>query len=910
MKKYIIPLVALFFTLKVFTQSLEPVGLRCENIENPLGIDVKQPRLTWMFLTAEKDATQAGFEVILSDNQNNIDAGKGNIWKYASRKNNNNFVIVPPEKLKSFTKYYWRVRTYDSKKQMSKWSAVNTFETSFLNNEWDAKWIADNDLISKQSNPYQRGVMPVYVREISIPKPVRTARLYISGLGYYEAYLNNLKIGDHRLDPGWTDYSKTVLYVTYDITNLLQQGKNIMNVMTGYGWYNLYPLEMWCSKNFRSHLYSGVPCLKAQMRIEYADGTIEELYTDKNWKISKGPIISSDVYLEEVYDARKEFSITNKQTTNAVEIVGPAGMLKSQMSPPIKVINTLLPKSIKELGKDIYLIDMGQNFTGVLKIKVKGERGRKITIRYGEDIYSDGSLNGMTSVAGQIKAPGCGGEGAPDVAYQTDSYILKGEDVEVWSPRFTFRGFRYAEITGWPSKPTLDNFEGLVLSNDVSDAGSFTCSDTLINKLYENIRWTFRNNLFSVQSDCPAREKLGYGGDLLCTATSFMYNYDMHNLYKKILNDFTDAQRKEGGITETAPYVGIKDFSPADDESGPISFQAVYPFLIDELYTFYGDVRIIRDNYDNMKKLVEYLISTSKNDLHYIDISDHESLEEKPDKFSAACFYLFHLEKMKQFAHMLSNNADELRYKDFADKTRNAILETYFDSTTGEFDNNTQSAQVFGLWFPLLKDGTPEKQKALKSLLSTIEKKDYHIYAGIFGTKMMFDVLRDNDLNNVAYKIITQPDYPGWFHMIRNGATTLWETWKYSDNVYSQNHPMFGSIMAWFYNSLAGIRPTGAGFTDIIIKPDINNDLRFVKSFYNSPKGKIVSEWYKDGNELNVKIVVPTNTQAEIWLPKGKVLLNTRDGKAFSGMKIIKKTNDYSVFKVNHGDYSFTIQYQ
>ncbi|MEO6707057.1 MAG: family 78 glycoside hydrolase catalytic domain, partial [Ginsengibacter sp.] len=742
--------------------------------------------------------------------------------------------------------------------------------------DWQAKWIGEgNKQVTKEEDFYKDDPMPLFQKLFHTSKKVASARLYICGLGYYEAYINGEKVGDHMLDPGWTNYEKQNLYAVYDITKYIRQGTgtNIAGVMLGNGWYDLLTLRMWGSRNLREALVTGSPCLKAQLRITYADGSVTTSGTDETWQTMPGPVIRNSVYLGEHYDARLEqqgWSEPSKSPgkfhnlKSAVIVKGPSGKLTAQIQPPIKITKVVHPVGVREPAPGVYVFDMGQNFAGVARIHVQGPAGTTVRLRYGEDKYPDGNINVMTSVAGQIKK-GNGGPGAPGIAWQEDNYILKGTGVETWSPRFTFHGFRYVEVTGWPGKPTLKDIEGLRMNTDVEETGTFTSSNSMFNKLFENIQWTFKSNIFSVQSDCPAREKFGYGGDMFCTAEAFIYNFNMADFYRKVVQDYANDQRPLGGFTETAPYVGIADSGPGDN-SGPLGFQINFSFLIKQLYDFYGDKRVIETYYDTFKRQVKFLQDSANNNLYTdADLGDHETLDAKSVGLTASAFYYHHVKLIAEFADILGKNQDAKSYSALAKEIKEAILHKYFSAESGQFDNGTQSAQAFGLWYGWVEG--KEKEKAFDLLLDNINKHGGHLSTGIFGTKMLLDVLGSNNKNEVAYRIANQRDFPGWGHMMAHGASTLWETWAYSDNKYSQNHPMFGSVCEWFYRSLLGINSAAPGFKKIIIKPQPAGDLTSAKGSYSSIRGRIASNWSISGERFKLEVEIPANTTAEIWIP-------------------------------------------
>jgi len=894
--------------------AIEPAKLTCEYIVNPLGIDTSKPRLSWTLRSSVREQKQTVYELIVSDNESDIKNLKGNVWSTGNVKSSDNLNIVyDGSSLKSFTRYYWRVRVVDQDGKVSDWSEPVWFETALLSgDDWKAKWIGDGkELPSKDEDFYKDDPMPLFRKEFKISKEITSARLYITGLGYYEAYLNGKKVGDHMLDPGWTAYKKQVLYSVYDVTGYLTQGSNVVGAMLGNGWYNILPLRMWGGLNFRPHLTGGRPCLKAQLRLVYTDGSTDEIVTDKSWSFSPGPVVRNSVYLGEHYDGRLEQpgwaspGGHSQGLSNAAEVAGPSDTLSAQMNPPVRIIEQFRPQRVNELKPGVFIFDMGQNFAGVARIRVRGPKGTQVVLRYGEDICPDGSLNVMTSVTGQIKN-GQGGPGAPPIAWQEDCYILKGEGTEIWNPRFTFHGFRYLEVTGWPGTPTLDDITGLCLSADVESTGTFTSSNPMFNKLHENIRRTFRSNLFSVQSDCPAREKLGYGGDMFCTAESFCYNYSMPNFYKKVVQDHINDQRPLGGITETAPFVGIADHGPGEG-SGPLGFQVGYPYLIKQLYDFYGDKRVVEENYDSVRKLVEFLKSKAIHNLfENEDLGDHESLDEKSIPLTASVFYYLQVVLIREFAGILGRTDDETYYTRLSDEIKQALLRKFSHPGSGKFARGTQSDQLFALWSGLA--GESGYDKVFDEFILACEQKNWHLSTGIFGTKMMFDVFRKADRPDLAYRIANQRDFPGWGHMIESGATTLWETWKYSDNVFSQNHPMFGSIDSWFYRSLLGINGSEPGFKKFMIMPQLAGDLTYATGTFQSPYGQIGSSWKIVDGCFTLNVQVPVNTKAEIWIPMaygGNISEGGKPVRQAGGIKYLRKSNGYVVFEVRSGEYSF-----
>jgi len=895
-------------------KGIHPFALTCEYIENPLGIDIPAPVLGWKLQSTERAQIQTAYEIRVATSEADLTQGKNLVWKSGKQiSSQNNNIVYAGKKLKPFTRYYWKTLVYDRDGQPSEWSDIAWWETAMLTpSDWKAQWIGDGSQSpTNELDFYKDEPAPMFRKAFNVKKPVEAARLYITGLGYYEAYINGEKVGDHVLDPGWTNFGKQTLYSVYDMTGMLCQGDNVIGAILGNGFYN--PLPMRIFQPLREYLYIGRPCLRAQLRITYTDGSVETIVTDNTWKTAPSAIMRNNVYLGEHYDARMETpgwcisTFRDSPWKQAISVDGPSGQLTAQIQPPVRITKTIHPVRMTESRPGVFVFDMGQNFAGVARLRVQGPAGTKITLRYGEDVYSDGSLNVMTSVAGQVKRVWNANRetpGAPQTAWQEDSYTLKGEGEEIWSPRFTFHGFRYVEITGWPGRPALENIEGLRMNADLPRTGQFECSNPMLNKLNTVLDYTFLSNVFSVQSDCPAREKFGYGGDIVGVARTFGWFYDMHNFYRKVIRDFANDQRPLGGMTETAPYNGI-DSEGLGEGSGPIGWQLAFAFLQKQLYEYYGDIRTIENCYPALRKQVEFLRANAKE--HIIDrcINDHESLEERIPALFATAHYYHHVILLAEFATLTGRSADAKIYQQLATDIKTAFMGKFV--TSGEVGNRTQATQAFALYYDLLHDS--EKEAAFERLLKAIEQRDGHIAAGIFGVPLILEMLIKNNRNDIAYEMVNKKTFPGWGHMLQSGATTVWETWKYSDNVYSHNHPMFGSVGEWFYQALLGINPAAPGFKRILIKPQPVGDLTWTKGSFESIQGTIASSWEIDNGKFLLEVTVPVNTTAEIWILSDKASTITESGisvKEAKGLQWIRNENNYTIFEAGSGKYKFT----
>jgi len=910
---------------------LEVQGLRCEYRINPLGIDSSAPRLSWVLESSLRGQSQTAYRILASSSAESLARGNADLWDSGKVASSNSLhVIYRGSPLRSGQRVYWKVRVWDVSGRPSGDSPIAWWEMSLLQpSDWQAKWICRGALDSTApEQAFDDHPSPLLRREFTLDKKIARGRIYVSGLGYYELRLNGRRVGDQVLDPGWTTYSKRVLYSTYDVTQQLQRGRNAVGIMLGNGWYHPLPLGLWGRINVGDALTTGEPCAIAQIQVDFTDGTSQIIRTDERWRGGDGPILRNSVYLGEVYDARREqpgwdlpgfddarWSPVTLARTDKL------GALLAQDASPIRVTRRIKPVRLTEPKPGVFIFDFGQNFAGWAQLRVRGAAGTRVRLRSGELLYTNGMLNGMTAVCGQLKSGGPDyrypGAGAPQTAFQLDEYILRGTGTEVFTPRFTFHGFRYVEVTGFPGKPGLHSLEGLGLNSDVAPAGSFVCSNERFNQIQRMVRMTLLANLFSVQSDCPHREKLAYGGDIAASSEMAMFNFDMCRFYAKAERDLADAARSYGALTETAPFVGISDQSLGDvthpvnlgDQSGPIDYGVAHPLLAWQLHQYYGDRRLIEEQYETSKRWVDLLRSKAVGNLLDNGISDHESLLPKPRALTGAAFYYFNVKLLAQLARILGKETDAAEAEAAAETIKEAFNRKFLRPGAGEYDVASQCCQAFALYFGLVPD--EERERALAALFHDIVvTRQGHLSTGIFGTKYMLNVLAESDHPEIAYGLVNQRTFPGWGHMLENGATTLWEHWEFSDNTYSHNHPMFGSVSEWFYKGLAGIRPApeAVGFDRIVINPQPAADLKWVKASYDSAHGKIVSEWKQEPGRFELRVRVPVGATATVLLPARGVAQLQEGGKPLlqSGTVSYRgQVGSKAAVVVGSGDYRF-----
>jgi alpha-L-rhamnosidase len=863
---------------------MTPDDLRCEFRPEPLGVDAVHPRLSWALKGSpeRKDERQKAYRILVASSAALLRRNRGDLWDsglVTSRDQNNIPYAGTP--LRSGQTCFWKVRVWPEDGKAT-WSPASRWEMGLLRrSDWAAEWLEDGKKKPARGEDfYKDDPAPLFRKEFSVRGPITRARLYITGLGYYEASLNGNRIGDHVLDPGWTKFDKRTFYSVYDVTPSLVRGKNCLGVMLGNGWYNPLPLKLFGSFNLRRQLPTGRPRLIAHLKIEYRDGSAETIASDSSWKVGVGPILRNNIYLGEVYDARMEqpgwdrpgFDDTHWRKPAIAE--GAVGSLIAQPQPPIRVTSKWHAVRITEPNRGVYIYDCGVNFAGWVSLNVDLPIGTSIRLRYGELLHEDGTLNPMTSVAGQIKGKGTGGPGAPEIAWQSDTFIAKGGP-ETYTPRFTFHGFRYVEITGLPAPLPLEAMTAMRLNADVENAGSFECSNPTLNQIQAMCRRTFKSNIFSVQSDCPHRERLGYGGDIVATSEAMMSNFDMSGFYEKVVRDWTDSARPDGMFTDTAPFIGIQYCG--------VIWAMAHPLLIDQLHRYYGDRRIGENEYAAAKRWLLLVEKQYPDGIVTEGLSDHESLVDAPAPEMVTPLYFQCANLLADQAKRLAIQADETHFRRLADKIRAEYQKRFIDTATGKVGPGTQASQSFALYTGIAP--AEMRSRILDYLLQDIETHQGHLSTGILGTKFMLDVLCGEGHPDVAYRIVTQPDFPGWGWMLKNGATTLWEHWEFSDNTYSHNHPMFGSVSQWMIQWLGGIQPQSAasGFDRIVIRPQVPKGLDWVKSSYRGIRGQIVSDWRRVGDSVRFDITIPPNTDAEIRLPDSKV------------------------FRTGSGHYSFTV---
>ena len=896
-------------------------NLRCEQLTDPMGMDVTTPRLSWEISGDVRGIQQTAYRILVASSLENLNADEGDLWDSRKVKSNASVnVFYNGKTLESRTECYWKVKVITNKGD-SEWSQPASWSVGLLYpDDWKAQWTGldksfrddavDNVIKSRLAARYFRKEFE------SSNKPVK-ATIYISGLGLYKLYVNGKTIGDQELAPTPTDYSQVIKYNTFDVTNELVQGKNVIATTLGNGRFvAIRPLADPHSApkmKIPATRHFGFPKMILQLEVTYADGSRQTVISDDSWKVTAaGPICANNEFDGEEYDATMEMPGWNTTGFNdndwlqAELVKAPGGKLEAQRNRNIKVMETIRPQSITEPKPGMYILDMGQNMVGWVAMKVKGKTGDRVKLRFAEVLQDDGTLY-LANIRG---------------ALVTDIYTLKGDGMEFFEPSFTYHGFRYVEITGYPGTPSIHDFEGKVLYDEMEVTGQFETSDKTLNQIYKNAYWGIRGNYRGMPTDCPQRdERMGWLGDRAVGSHGESFIFGHNNLYAKWLDDIALTQRESGSIPDIAP--NFWDIG-ADNMTWPGTFI----IIANMLYEQYGNIEPIVKHYDAMKKWMRYMrekyikdeimIRDTYGDWCMPPESPDLIHSKDPDRKTAAAvigttFYYRMLVLLERFANLLDKPTDATSFAQEAVIVRNAYNEKYFNKETAQYSNNTVTANLLSLCFGMLPEGY--EKRVFQNIVDKTEKEfDSHVSAGLVGVQWLMRGLSEYGRADLAFRIATNRDYPSWGYMVENGATTIWELWNGNTAdpaMNSHNHVMLlGDLLVWFYEYLAGIQnaPDGVGFATIRMHPYPVAGLNFVKASYHSIHGLIESRWSKDNQVFQWEITVPGNMTATIYVPatnQSQVTENGQKASSAKGVKFLKMEGDYAVFRIGSGNYSF-----
>lgn len=861
----------------LLSQSLQVTRLRCEHNANPQGVETARPHLSWELQSTQKNVWQTARRILVSEDSLALEKNIASVWdskKIMSAASVQ--VLYTGEKLQSAKKYFWKVMVWDNKGNMAQ-SPVAYWQMGLLQQaDWmNAKWIAYENLPDSLTIiPAEHGngkkewgkrpdVLPLFRKDFFIGKKIMRATAFVCGLGQFEMSINGTKVGDHFLDPGWTKFDRQALYVTFDITGYLQDGANTIGMMLGNGFYYI-PGERYRKM---TGAY-GYPKMIARIVIGYSDGTTTNVVSDDSWRTSASPVTYSSIYGGENYDAASEQEGWNKPGFNDANwksaLITAPHTLRSQVAPPVKVMQQFEPVSSKQINSGTWVYDIGQNMSGIPEIVVEGKRGDTVRMTPAELLNDDGTVNQRAT-------------GSPGY-YQ---YILKGGGTEKWSPKFTYYGFRYVQAEVLPAnrdmiQTKIVGVKALHTRNSAEATGSFTCSNELFNKTFSLIKWAINSNMQSVFTDCPNRERLGWQEQLHLMGNALQYNYDIHSLAKKITADIRAEQNPDGLVPSTVPEYTQMHFANGWFRDSPEwgSNVILFPW---NLYQWYGDKGELEKNYTAMQQYMNYLRSKDSSYLLMYGLSDWYDLGPErpgfcqltPMGLTATAYYYHDLVLMKKIATLLNKPADALRYARWADTVKQAFNKMYYHPDTKQYGSGSQTSNAMAVSFGLVS----EKNKApvVENIIRDIKERNYSLTSGDIGFHHLLKVLSDAGRHDVIFKMNSRTDVPGYGYQLAKGATALTESWQ-GLPIVSNNHFMLGHLMEWFYAGLAGIQqaPRSIAYKDIVIKPQPAGDLTHVRASYHSVYGEIVSEWKIANGIFELNVIIPANTTASVYLPGSK----------------------------------------
>jgi alpha-L-rhamnosidase len=938
---------------------LEPVALRCEYLVDPLGIDEAHPRLTWRDESSARGRMQAAYRILVAGSETSLAKENGDLWDSGIVPGGDTVnVAFGGKPLQSRQQCFWKVRVWDEQGHAT-WSRPARWTMGLLqSNDWRADYIFYRDTTPVFKDTHSLFLLPAHQfrKEFDASRSIKRATIYATALGIYELHINGHRVGDARFAPGWTDYHQRAYYNTYDITDLVKRGRNAIGAWLADGWYSGYIgfglLTGIGTERIGRYTYGKTPAFMAQLEIEYTDGSREVIATDPTWKVTgDGPIQQADFLMGEFYDARKEtpgwteavFNDGNWESAIRAEDNGhvPATFyefrnptppdkapeikgreidlgfkrpprLESFPGSPVRETEELKAVGITTPTNGVHIFDLGQNFAGVIRLKVKGSAGTKILLRYGEMLHPDGSL--MTENLRKARA--------------TDFYVLRGNpDGETFVPRFTFHGFRYVEVTGFPGKPELGDVTGIVLHSDTPLTSDFQCSDPMVNRLFKNIVWTQRANFIDLPTDCPQRdERFGWTGDAQTYVHAATYNADVAAFYTKWLRELMESQRPSGTFPGYAPYPFQHgwDFGTAWCDAGVIC-----PWTI---WQAYGDTRIIERCWEPMTRFMEWRESTATNFLginHGNDWGDWLSVGEKtPLAYIDTVYFAYTAKLMAAMAQAIAKDDEAAKYRNLFASIKGAFNEKYVHAD-GSLTVNSQTAYALALFMDLLPENLRMPAGAIlaKRIQAKANDRNSGMTTGFIGTRPLLPVLSSVGQFDTAIQLFQSRKYPSWGYEVEQGATTIWERWngftkdkgfggRQNAEMNSFAHYSFGAVCEWMFSQLAGISSDGPGYRKIIIRPTppsptLNlavKPIDWVKAHYDSVCGRIECNWKLSDGRFTLETTIPANTTATVYVPAKSADAITESKKPLSkvkGVTFLRTEGDRSVLAVESGTYRF-----
>ncbi|MBO9619709.1 MAG: family 78 glycoside hydrolase catalytic domain [Niabella sp.] len=846
-----------------------PERLQCEHLTAPIGIDNPHPRFTWIINDATKGARQNSYQLVVAKDDGAV------VWNTGKVGKDDNLLTYNGKPLEPFTRYKW-ILALTGKNDVTYKAATAFFETGMLvQQNWKGNWISDGTDIHLKPAPYFR-------KTFLLRKPVKTARIYIATAGLYELTLNGNKTGDHRLDPMYTRFDRRNLYVTYDVAAQLKEGQNAIGVLLGNGWYNHQSTAVWY---FDKAPWRNRPAFCADLRITYTDGSTETISTDKSWKTALSPVVFNSIYTGEHYDARLELPAWNlpgfddSKWASATERAAPSQNIVAQELYPIRDVEKTPAQAMKKFSDTDYVFNLGRNISGVSELTISGAAGTTLRLIHAE----------KTDAAGHADLSNINVHYRPtddSDPFQTDIFILKG-GTETFKPRFNYKGFQFVEVkSSQPVQLSVASLNGYFMHSAVPPAGMIQTDDSLINKIWSATNHSYLSNLFGYPTDCPQREKNGWTGDAVIALQTGLYNFDGITIYEKWLADHRDEQQPNGVLPAIIPTSGWGyQWANGPDWTSTI---AIIPWT---LYEFYGDLKPLQDNYENIKSYVNHINDLYPDGLTTWGLGDWVPVKSKsPVELTSTLYYFADVTILAKTAQLLGRTADHKRYATLAEKIKTAFNKKYLNTSTGIYGSGLQTELSTPVYWGIVPESS--KAKVVANLAEKVQKDGVQLDVGILGAKAVLNVLSENGYADLAFQLASKKTYPSWGWWIENGATTLYENWKVdAKNDASLNHIMFGDIGAWLYKALGGIfpDPEQPGFKNILLKPNFVTGLNQFTATYQGSRGLITSSWEKKGDNVLYKVIIPANSTASFFIPMGWKL----NGKNEAGAQ--KKDGSYAL---------------
>ncbi len=881
----------LFAMITIQTHALpsQPIHLKCEYLVNPIGIDVSTPRLHWQMQDNREGALQTAYQVIVGTDSVQVAAGKGNCWDTGKISGANRLVSYQGKALQPFAKYYWSVILWDKDQQKSAAAKIASFETGMMQiSNWKGEWISDSKDIALKPAPYFR-------KEFQPSGKVKSARIYMAAAGLYELSINGQRVGNHRLDPMYTRFDRRTLYVTYDVTSLIDAKEVALGVLLGNGWYNHQSTAVWY---FHEAPWRDRPKFCLDLRITYEDGREEVVYSGTDWKTSLSPIIFNSIYTAEHHDARlsqpgwDKAGFDASKWKNVIPVHAPSQNIVAQQLHPIRFVEEITPVSVNKMTELKSVYNLGRNIAGITRISVKGERGTVIRLKHAEMIFKDGNVN-MSNIDVHYRPTD------DKDPFQTDIYTLSGEGVETFWPHFNYKGFQYVEVTS--DRPVeIKSLTGIFMHSDVPPVGQVSSSNETLNKIWKATNVSYLSNLYGYPTDCPQREKNGWTGDAHIAIETGLYNFDGFTVYEKWLADHRDEQQPNGVLPAIIPTSGWGyTWANGPDWTSTI---AIIPWNI---YLFYGDSKLLADNYDNLKRYVDHITNISPNNLTDWGLGDWVPVKSvTPKELTSSIYYFVDADILAKAAKLFGKDDDHRKYSALATKIVSAINTKYLNRETGIYGTGLQTELSAPLFWGIVPESL--KTKVAENLSKQVISDNKHLDVGLLGTKTILNALSENGYAELAYEVAAQETFPSWGWWIVNGATTLYENWPIdATRDISLNHIMFGEIGAWYYKALGGMKPDqyNPGFKNVLLEPHFVKGLNSFQVSHAGPFGEIQSSWKREGKKVIYRVVIPANSSATIKLRGSEI---SREGKVMHQHK--KAGSNVYLGNLVAGTYEFVVE--